>query len=131
MAASARRTAREDGTAPCQTRPDRATASHAAQIAASVASCTRRADAARRGGAVTSVPAIAPAFPSARRSRCWSARRSRSEEHTSELQSHSELVCRLLLEKKKHEPMWEQQPQWVQGFLRRSWPVAASSEGGV
>src|SRR5436190_12753436 len=29
----------------------------------------------------------------------------RSEEHTSELQSHSDLVCRLLLEKKKkHEP---------------------------
>src|SRR5437588_3661593 len=29
----------------------------------------------------------------------------RSEEHTSELQSHSELVCRLLLEKKnKHPP---------------------------
>src|SRR5947207_4594082 len=27
----------------------------------------------------------------------------RSEEHTSELQSHSDLVCRLLLEKKKHE----------------------------
>src|SRR5260221_1263825 len=27
---------------------------------------------------------------------------SRSEEHTSELQSHSDLVCRLLLEKKKH-----------------------------
>src|SRR5438034_9882759 len=27
----------------------------------------------------------------------------RSEEHTSELQSHSELVCRLLLEKKKIE----------------------------
>ena len=26
----------------------------------------------------------------------------RSEEHTSELQSHSELVCRLLLEKKKN-----------------------------
>src|SRR5438034_7389577 len=31
-----------------------------------------------------------------------SDRRSRSEEHTSELQSHSDLVCRLLLEKKKH-----------------------------
>src|SRR5437588_1141429 len=30
---------------------------------------------------------------------CW---RARSEEHTSELQSHSELVCRLLLEKKKN-----------------------------
>src|SRR5438132_8071706 len=28
-------------------------------------------------------------------------RRERSEEHTSELQSHSDLVCRLLLEKKK------------------------------
>src|SRR5438132_9018521 len=30
-----------------------------------------------------------------------SARVVRSEEHTSELQSHSDLVCRLLLEKKK------------------------------
>src|SRR5436190_16069770 len=29
--------------------------------------------------------------------------RVRSEEHTSELQSHSDLVCRLLLEKKKTE----------------------------
>src|SRR5688572_19908194 len=29
-------------------------------------------------------------------------RRARSEEHTSELQSQSNLVCRLLLEKKKH-----------------------------
>src|SRR2546430_10937545 len=29
--------------------------------------------------------------------------RARSEEHTSELQSQSNLVCRLLLEKKKHE----------------------------
>src|SRR5437588_5910399 len=28
--------------------------------------------------------------------------RSRSEEHTSELQSHSDLVCRLLLEKKNN-----------------------------
>src|SRR5438132_7805063 len=33
---------------------------------------------------------------------------SRSEEHTSELQSHSDLVCRLLLEKKKpkHPTQW-------------------------
>src|SRR5476649_1282864 len=30
--------------------------------------------------------------------------RVRSEEHTSELQSHSDLVCRLLLEKKKRRP---------------------------
>src|SRR5260221_6715658 len=29
----------------------------------------------------------------------------RSEEHTSELQSHSDLVCRLLLEKKKHNDL--------------------------
>src|SRR5437588_11121661 len=32
-------------------------------------------------------------------SRCWATR---SEEHTSELQSHSDLVCRLLLEKKNN-----------------------------
>src|SRR5438034_8296336 len=31
----------------------------------------------------------------------WGVVRDRSEEHTSELQSHSDLVCRLLLEKKK------------------------------
>src|SRR5438034_4339340 len=31
-----------------------------------------------------------------------SPERLRSEEHTSELQSHSDLVCRLLLEKKKN-----------------------------
>src|SRR2546430_13603026 len=36
---------------------------------------------------------------------------SRSEEHTSELQSQSNLVCRLLLEKKKkHNAMYIQQP---------------------
>src|SRR5947207_11559331 len=33
--------------------------------------------------------------------RAASPPRERSEEHTSELQSHSDLVCRLLLEKKK------------------------------
>src|SRR5947207_12631041 len=35
----------------------------------------------------------------------------RSEEHTSELQSHSDLVCRLLLEKKKNH------------FVSQSFPV--------
>src|SRR5437588_4391872 len=50
-------------------------------------------------------------LPTALRSRSASARENpastkdkkdkRSEEHTSELQSHSDLVCRLLLEKKK------------------------------
>src|SRR5437016_9653169 len=38
-----------------------------------------------------------PSRPKARKK----ARRSRSEEHTSELQSLTNLVCRLLLEKKK------------------------------
>src|SRR5438309_3658007 len=33
-------------------------------------------------------------------------RRSRSEEHTSELQSQFHLVCRLLLEKKKKDGRW-------------------------
>src|SRR5215204_7051842 len=44
--------------------------------------------------------------------------RRRSEEHTSELQSHSDLVCRLLLEKKKkhhrratHPPQRNPPPQ--------------------
>src|SRR5438034_5311248 len=32
----------------------------------------------------------------------WREEEKRSEEHTSELQSHSDLVCRLLLEKKKY-----------------------------
>src|SRR5438034_11333080 len=31
----------------------------------------------------------------------------RSEEHTSELQSHSDLVCRLLLEKKKKSKIYK------------------------
>src|SRR5260221_8675008 len=35
--------------------------------------------------------------------RCLHAADARSEEHTSELQSHSDLVCRLLLEKKKSD----------------------------
>src|SRR2546421_3211743 len=39
-----------------------------------------------------------------RRSRLQEIRRERSEEHTSELQSRSDLVCRLLLEKKKKHP---------------------------
>src|SRR5215211_9303896 len=42
--------------------------------------------------------------PFFRASRRWFVRvrvSRRSEEHTSELQSHSEIVCRLLLEKKK------------------------------
>src|SRR5256886_7418403 len=41
----------------------------------------------------------------------WSNGRARSEEHTSELQSQSNLVCRLLLEKKKqNECLRERHP---------------------
>src|SRR2546429_1508414 len=38
------------------------------------------------------------------RTRCLPCKQTRSEEHTSELQSRLHLVCRLLLEKKKHIP---------------------------
>src|SRR2546430_3715048 len=44
------------------------------------------------------------AIPPRRRGRSRSADR-RSEEHTSELQSQSNLVCRLLLEKKKNHKL--------------------------
>src|SRR5436190_17017358 len=43
----------------------------------------------------------APRAEEARRNQAAAPRGRRSEEHTSELQSHSDLVCRLLLEKKK------------------------------
>src|SRR5215211_9017570 len=45
-----------------------------------------------------------PRWPRSTRRACGQSSRRwerRSEEHTSELQSHSDLVCRLLLEKKK------------------------------
>src|SRR5437667_5449610 len=43
----------------------------------------------------------AQSLPSSSRGACVPDSYSRSEEHTSELQSHHDLVCRLLLEKKK------------------------------
>src|SRR5216683_2913948 len=42
--------------------------------------------------------------------------RVRSEEHTSELQSRSDLVCRLLLEKKKKKPQYG----WLRTLTRTS-----------
>src|SRR5260370_10290014 len=42
-----------------------------------------------------------PSFECRTKASCRFWDRSRSEEHTSELQSHLNLVCRLLLEKKK------------------------------
>src|SRR5260221_9927902 len=40
----------------------------------------------------------------------------RSEEHTSELQSHSDLVCRLLLEKKKNSTYLPTMPTLIVPF---------------
>src|SRR5262252_10812299 len=48
-----------------------------------------------------SAPALAGSPDVGDRSLCRHESRARSEEHTSELQSHSDLVCRPLLEKKK------------------------------
>src|SRR6201993_5613241 len=41
----------------------------------------------------------------------------RSEEHTSELQSPCNLVCRLLLEKKKKKYSQERRKIWLRGLL--------------
>src|SRR5260370_17241971 len=46
-------------------------------------------------------PALVPSAPSRLTRTSTRGRSRRSEEHTSELQSHLNLVCRLLLEKKK------------------------------
>src|SRR6266849_9955359 len=52
----------------------------------------------------SSSPRERAARPRDHRQRQLSRRRRRSEEHTSELQSRVEIVCRLLLEKKKQAP---------------------------
>src|SRR5437016_11096460 len=57
-----------------------------------------------------SIPTSPTAVPrpiSGSRPASWSAR---SEEHTSELQSLTNLVCRLLLEKKKRRANFDEQP---------------------
>src|SRR5216683_8018484 len=51
----------------------------------------------------TAARARSRAAPPASRSPHRASPRGRSEEHTSELQSRSDLVCRLLLEKKKNQ----------------------------
>src|SRR5690242_20856768 len=54
---------------------------------------------------------------SLRSGRC--SRRPRSEEHTSELQSHVNLVCRLLLEKKKKKHTHKESQQLLETMLAR------------
>src|SRR2546430_12402151 len=67
---------------------------------AAVGSDPRKVAAAVRAGAETPVTTASP-------SPVWGYR-GRSEEHTSELQSQSNLVCRLLLEKKKNDTTSQQ-----------------------
>src|SRR5688572_31578126 len=72
---------------------------------------SRRADASGSSGSSTTDPASTPlaSTPAAASTSPWRVSTirvepraaTRSEEHTSELQSQSNLVCRLLLEKKK------------------------------
>src|ERR1041385_9526326 len=58
--------------------------------------------------------------PAGRRPRCR-GRGSRSEEHTSELQSRLHLVCRLLLEKKTTTPMSPPHHPAPTGTAHQSW----------
>src|SRR5215204_5911849 len=64
--------------------------------------------------------------PGLRAGDLWSARVRlpvRSEEHTSELQSHSDLVCRLLLEKKKIRAVPPENPFSANLRRRRDRPL--------
>src|SRR5690606_38703481 len=71
---------------------------------ASSASRARRSGVSVTTAAVTSVRIERLASLFARRTSASTA--ARSEEHTSELQSRENLVCRLLLEKKKRQYQW-------------------------
>src|SRR5256885_7105032 len=63
--------------------------------------CVARRRAHRRAAGRRSRRAV-PGPPPHRCRRAWAGTRTRSEEHTSELQSPCNLVCRLLLEKKNY-----------------------------
>src|SRR5688500_19208881 len=79
-----------------------ATADHAAGPGSAPARSRRAPSSARRRSA-----ALANRRSPSRSSRAAASRRTRSEEHTSELQSPCNLVCRLLLEKKHLLHDWE------------------------
>src|SRR5690349_22844153 len=81
-----------------------------------------------RIGAVT--VAVGPSATVRAPSRANEDRTSRSEEHTSELQSRRDLVCRLLLEKKKrklisHLPVIAYTVSFMGFFLTCSVPISA------
>src|SRR5438034_5812594 len=62
----------------------------------------RETDAVFEIAALRGLDAVLSALGNVKGGECREHRVERSEEHTSELQSHSDLVCRLLLEKKKN-----------------------------
>src|SRR2546430_6081799 len=68
--------------------------------------------------ATASLPPSAAALDTAEGNRSTNSVPSRSEEHTSELQSQSNLVCRLLLEKKKQQTCYVSKYQSYQPWLR-------------
>src|SRR5438034_7492704 len=77
--------------------------------------CRRSCSSIRRSWRNCTASSCTPAPTSSRHSRTTPIARSwprsgarRSEEHTSELQSHSDLVCRLLLEKKNTNELSKQ-----------------------
>src|SRR5690625_5858411 len=81
-------------------RPERkasVTSPTATSIAGEISSSSTKAELEPNPDRNISTAEIAATVPAVR------ARSSRSEEHTSELQSRGHLVCRLLLEKKKHK----------------------------
>src|SRR5690349_24222588 len=71
-------------------------------------SCRRAAPQTRlRAAALAGELPLRPCRRAARARRPTAAQGTRSEEHTSELQSRRDLVCRLLLEKKKKKKIYK------------------------
>src|SRR3712207_6933825 len=75
----------------------------------------RSAASARIASSVTRLVPLSPAASTAKVRSSISRRPPRSEEHTPELQSRQYLVCRLLLEKNKHQTLHQ-----------RDWPPSRS-----
>src|SRR5690349_23163371 len=75
-------------------------------------------------GSGGSAPRSNSANPGSISARVSSRARSRSEEHTSELQSRRDLVCRLLLEKKKKKPSLNHNRNQPSRRLRQKSPDA-------
>src|SRR5438034_4005645 len=86
-------------------------ASAGAARSTSAKTCCLEPRCSRTASITTSASSTAGAKSDSACRRPAAASRSRSEEHTSELQSHSDLVCRLLLEKKKNNKNRTDSPQ--------------------